>query len=71
MKPIPLPSGLARGLAFTVPDDWTPEQALAVFELLDDLREVIGARYLSDMQRVLREDRRQRELPFNEHDPPF
>jgi hypothetical protein len=25
--------------------NWTPEQALAVFELLDDLRDQIGARY--------------------------
>ncbi|WP_455289666.1 hypothetical protein [Cupriavidus necator] len=33
-------SGRRRGLPFVVPDDWTPEQALAVFELLDDLREV-------------------------------
>ncbi|WP_244145066.1 hypothetical protein [Paraburkholderia tuberum] len=58
-------------MSFIVPDDWTPEQALAVFELLDDLREVICARYLPDIQQLLREDRRQRELPFNEHDPPF
>jgi hypothetical protein len=71
MKAPPLPSGRTRGLNFVVPDDWTPEQALAVFELLDDLREVICARYLSDMQQVLRQDRRQRELPFYEHDPPF
>lgn len=71
MKASLLPSGRTRGLSFIVPDDWTPEQALAVFELLDDLREVIGARYLPDMQQVLRQDRRQRELPFNERDPPF
>lgn len=65
------PSGRTHGLSFIVPEDWTPEQALAVFELLDDLRELICAQYLPDMQQVLREDRRQRELPFNEHDPPF
>jgi hypothetical protein len=41
------------------------------FELLDDLREVICARYLPDMQQILHEDRRQRELPFNERDLPF
>lgn len=71
MKAPPLPSGRTRGLSFVVPDDWTPEQALAVFEMLDDLRELICARYLPDIQRVLREDRRQRELSFNERDPPF
>ena len=71
MKAPPLPSGRTRGLSFVVPEDWSPEQALAVFELLDDLRELICARCLPDTQRVLREDRRQRELPFNERDPPF
>ena len=71
MKASPLPSGRTRGLSFIVPDDWTREQALAVFELLDDLREVICARYLPDMQRVLRDDRWQHELPLNERDPPF
>ena len=71
MKAPPLPSGRTRGLSFVVPEDWSPEQALAVFELLDDLRELICARYLPDRPPVLREDRRQRELPFNERDPPF
>jgi hypothetical protein len=36
-----LPSGRTRGVAFIVPEDWTAEQALAVIELLDDLREAI------------------------------
>ena len=46
MSPKPLlPSGRRRGLAFLVPDDWTPEQALAVFELLDDLLAVITDAY--------------------------
>ena len=71
MKAPPLPSGRTPGLSFVVSDDWTPEQALAVFEILDDLRELICARYLPDIQHVLREDRRQRELLFNERDPPF
>ena len=71
MKAPPLPSGRTCGLSLIVPEDWSPEQALAVFELLDDLRELICARYLPDIQRVLREDRRQREPPLNERDPPF
>jgi hypothetical protein len=71
VKAPPLPSGRTRGLSFVVPEDWSPEQALAVFELLDDLRELICARYLPDIQRVLREDRRQRELPFNDQNRPF
>ncbi|WP_377828244.1 hypothetical protein ACFKHW_30310 [Bradyrhizobium lupini] len=40
LKPL-LPSSLQRGLPFLIPADWTPEQALAVFELLDDLFAVI------------------------------
>ncbi|SIT51361.1 conserved hypothetical protein [Paraburkholderia piptadeniae] len=71
MKAPPLPSGRTRGLSFIVPEDWSPEQVLAVFELLDDLRELICARYLPDIQRALCEERRQRELQFNERDPPF
>jgi hypothetical protein len=30
---------------FTIPDYWTPEQALAVFEFIGDLREAIWAHY--------------------------
>lgn len=30
---------------FTLPNDWTPEQAMAVVDLLDDLRERIWAIY--------------------------
>ena len=30
---------------FRLPDYWTPEQALAVLELLDDLGELIWAHY--------------------------
>jgi hypothetical protein len=33
---------------FTVPTYWTPEQALAVYELIDDLREQIWA--ICDLQ---------------------
>ena len=45
-----LPSGLQRGLAFLIQDDWTPAQACAVVELLDDLREVIYNHYLLQIQ---------------------
>jgi len=41
MKPPELPSGLRQGIPFLLPAHWSPEQALAVFELLDDLREQI------------------------------
>jgi hypothetical protein len=36
MKTYHQPSGLTTGLDFLIDSDWTPEQALAVVELLDD-----------------------------------
>jgi hypothetical protein len=52
-----LPSGLQRGLPFLIQDDWTPAQACAVVELLDDLREVIYNHYLLQIQQYLQDDR--------------
>jgi hypothetical protein len=43
-QPQPTP-GLPLTINFAIPAYWTPEQALAVFELLDDLRNQIGAHY--------------------------
>ena len=51
------PSGLAIGLPFTVPADWTAEQALAVFELLGDLRELVWSHYQLPLQNLIREQR--------------
>ncbi|KVN44822.1 hypothetical protein [Burkholderia ubonensis] len=56
MKPV-LPSGRRRGLPFVLPDDWTPEQALAVYELLDDLLAVIGDFYGDQLHEQLRRQR--------------
>lgn len=55
MKPWLLPSGLQRGIPFIIPDDWSPEQALAVLELLDDLRHIIWERYQLQLHELLRE----------------
>ena len=52
-----LPSGLQRGLPFLIQDDWTPAQACAVVELLDDLREVICSHYQLQIQQYLQDDR--------------
>ena len=52
-----LPSGLQRGLAFLIQDDWTPAQACAVVELLYDLREVICSQYQLQIQQYLQDDR--------------
>jgi hypothetical protein len=51
------PSGLSRGLAFKVDANWTPEQALAVWELLDDLRDRVGTHYSLLIQNLMREQR--------------
>lgn len=37
-----------------LPTDWSPEQAVAVFEILDELRERVWARYGLQIQQVLR-----------------
>lgn len=60
MSPKPLlTSGRRRGLAFFVPEDWTPEQALAVFELLYDLLAVITDAYGDQLTDILRKQRSQ------------
>lgn len=41
----------------SVPTHWSPEQASAVFEMVDALREEIWGLYGLQIQRVLRKDR--------------
>ena len=75
MKPWLLPSGAQHGIPFIIQDDWSPEQALAVVELLDDLREVICNRYQLELIELLREQRCAQAPPaasnMDETDPPF
>ena len=40
-----------------IQNDWTPEQALAVVELLDDMREVIWKRYQLQLDELIRDQR--------------
>ena len=51
-----------------IPDYWTTEQALAVYELLDGLRERILSRYEAQIMDALREERAPSPLP--EHSDP-
>jgi hypothetical protein len=44
-QPSPLPAHL-RPILVEIPATWTPEQALAVFELLDEIKEKIWALYV-------------------------
>jgi hypothetical protein len=39
-----------------IPVDWSPEQALAAFELVNELRERIWTRYALDIQALLQQD---------------
>lgn len=75
MKPWLLPSGRQRGIPFLLPEDWSPEQAQAAIELLDDLREVIWQHYLIPVQEMLAEERdsgcASESYSRVEDDPPF
>jgi hypothetical protein len=42
-----------------IPDHWTPQQALAIFEFLDQLRDRIWARYGDQLTEQLRIERGQ------------
>lgn len=57
MKNYNQPSGLNIGLDFLISTDWTPEQAWAVVELLEDLRDRIFNHYLVSIQELLLEER--------------
>jgi hypothetical protein len=56
----PLPPSPANpprwATSVAIPTTWTPAQALAVFELLDDLRETVATLYLDQMQAHLRQE---------------
>ncbi|RQQ44033.1 hypothetical protein [Burkholderia stagnalis] len=67
-----LPSGRRRGLPFVLPDDWTPEQALAAYELLADLLAVITDFYGEQLHEQLREQCTPRPgIRTRKLDPPF
>jgi hypothetical protein len=57
MKTYHQPSGLTIGLDLLIDSDWTPEQALAVVELLDDLRDRIFKHYQLPIIELMREER--------------
>lgn len=65
------PSGLRHGLDVLIQADWTPEQALAVFELLDDLRERVWVHYQRDIAEQLRQERQTSKSVPEVSDPPF
>ena len=70
------PSGLRGGIEFLIDPGWSPEQAFAVVELIDDLRNRIWAHYAI----ALSEEYRNQFAPLSDNksmispdpdDPPF
>jgi hypothetical protein len=51
-----------RPITVEIPVTWTPEQVLAVFELLDELREKIRTRYGGQMQELMAEQQQYPEI---------
>jgi hypothetical protein len=47
-----------RPITIEIPATWTAEQALVVWELLDEMREKIWARYSFQLQELLAEEQR-------------
>ena len=70
MKRYHQPSGLQRGLELLIDPRWSPDQAMVVIELLDDLRDRIWAHYESTLMTTLRE-KRVTHHDVDITDPPF
>ena len=57
------PSGLQYGIPLLIDAHWSPEQAMAVIELLDDLRDRVWSRYETVLFDKFREERISRCYP--------
>ena len=70
MKRYHQPSGITQGLELLIDQNWSPDQALAVIELLDDLRDRIWSHYEIVLQQKLR-DEQITHCDLTASDPPF
>jgi hypothetical protein len=52
MKPWLLPRLSPNEIPFFINEDWSPEQAMAIVQLLDDLRDAIYNRYQFQLQKL-------------------
>ncbi|MHB1609045.1 MAG: hypothetical protein ACYCXX_10525 [Acidiferrobacter thiooxydans] len=57
-----LPCGFTRRLSLLINSEWSPEQALAVFELLGDLRKRLSMQYGFESAYSDEDDRRFRRM---------
>jgi hypothetical protein len=64
------PSGIEHGLDLLISPNWSPDQAMAVIELIDDLRDRIWSHYEIALQQKLR-DERITDYDVVISDPPF
>jgi hypothetical protein len=64
------PSGIKQGLELLIDPNWSPDQAMAVIELIDDLRDRIWSHYEIVLQQKFREER-VTEFDVDISDPPF
>jgi hypothetical protein len=67
-------AGLPQAIPLAIPTYWTPEEALAVFELVDDLRDRIWSIYQIKLQDLIRQQRQPPQLDcvqINDDDLPF
>jgi hypothetical protein len=64
------PSDIQQGLELLIDPNWSPEQAMAVIELIDDLRDRIWSHYEIVLQQKFREER-VTEYDVDTSDPPF
>jgi hypothetical protein len=61
-------------ISLQIPTYWTPEQAFAVFELIDELRDAIWRCYDLQLQEEYRDQLRHQDPDYNPidlDDPPF
>ena len=70
----PHSAGLPHAIPLAIPIYWTPDQAIAVFELVDDLRERIWSIYQTDLQALMSQQRQSGAIDpvrIDEDDLPF
>ena len=70
MKLYHQPSGITHGLELLIDPNWSPDQAMAVIELIDDLRDRIWSHYEIVLQQKLR-DEQITHCDVTISDPPF
>jgi hypothetical protein len=63
------PSDHRRPITVEIPVAWTAEQALAVWEMLDDMREKVWARYSCQLQDLLAQQQRYPDVAHDDTGP--